>query len=259
MRRRPIRSGPGPARAERLRPALRGRRARLLAAALALVLTAGAAAGEFTARQLIRSRIARAAPVLGDTLTIRTGDGSALWDLANRRIPRLDVSSEDARLGPLPQAAVRARLDDVRLGGTTAVARTHAEVTVPARSLGTAVRTAAGSMPVGQVRTDPAAGTVEVALGQGGFGRLTLRPVIADGKVSLTVSNLTVLGRSVPPDDLGKAVPGPADGRPYPLGLRAGSVQVLPDGLRVVLDGGPGTLSGPDGGWTPAPDPGATP
>lgn len=249
-----------PLRTDRPRPAARGRRTRLLAAALALVLAAGAGAGEFTARQLIRSRIARAAPALGDTLTARTGDGSALWDLANRRIPRLDISSEDARLGPLPQAAVRARLDDVRLGGTTTVARTHAEVTVPVRSLGAAVRAAAGSTPVGQVRTDPAAGTVEVALGQGGFGRLTLRPVIADGRVSLTVSSLTVLGRGLPPDDPGRGGGwGPSDGRPYPLGLRAGSVQVLADGLRVVLDGGPGTVSAPDGGWTAAPDPGAAP
>ncbi|MCX5207796.1 DUF2993 domain-containing protein [Kitasatospora sp. NBC_00240] len=264
MRRRPFRSGPARPRATRVRPAQRGRRARLLAAGLALVLAAGAGAGEFTARQLIRSRIARAAPALGDTLTARTGGDSALWDsalwdLALRRIPRLDISSEDARLGPLPQATVRAHLDDVRLGPGTSVAATHAEVTVPVRSLDAAVRGAAGSMPVGQVRTDPAAGTVEVALGRGGFGRLTLRPVIADGRVSLTVSSLTVLGRAVPPDSLGQdgRLGGAAD-RPYPLGLRAGSVQVLQEGLRVVLDGGPGTLSDRGGDWVAAPHAGAT-
>ncbi|MFE2913167.1 LmeA family phospholipid-binding protein [Kitasatospora indigofera] len=233
---------------------------------LALLLVAGAGAGEFTARQLIRSRIARLAPALGDSLTARTAGGPALWALAHRRIPRLDLSTEDARLGPLPQVTVRARLDDVRLGAATSVAGTHAEVTVPVRSLGAAVRAAAGSVPVGQVRSDPVAGTVEVTLGQGGLGRLTLRPVIADGRVSLTVSSLTVLGRAVPPSSLGSAGGlggagglGAADGRPYPLGLRAGSVQVLPEGLRVVLDGGPGTLSGRDGGWTAAPGPAAAP
>ncbi|MFD0262861.1 hypothetical protein ACFVH7_31870 [Kitasatospora indigofera] len=289
MRRRCFRSGPGRARlpgprSPRLRPGPRGRRAAPLAAALALLLVAGAGAGEFTARQLIRSRIARLAPALGDSLTARTAGGPALWALAHRRIPRLDLSTEDARLGPLPQVTVRARLDDVRLGAATSVAGTHAEVTVPVRSLGAAVRAAAGSVPVGQVRSDPVAGTVEVALGQGGLGRLTLRPVIADGRVSLTVSSLTVLGRAVPPGSLGSAgglgsadglagAGGPAgadgtggagglgaaDGRPYPLGLRAGSVQVLPEGLRVVLDGGPGTLSGRDGGWTAAPGPAAAP
>ncbi|MFE3110315.1 hypothetical protein ACFXKJ_12970 [Kitasatospora indigofera] len=239
---------------------------------LALLLVAGAGAGEFTARQLIRSRIARLAPALGDSLTARTAGGPALWALAQRRIPRLDLSTEDARLGPLPQVTVHARLDDVRLGAATSVAGTHAEVTVPVRSLDAAVRAAAGSVPVGQVRSDPGAGTVEVALGQGGLGRLTLRPVIADGRVSLTVSSLTVLGRAVPPGSLGGAGGlgsagglagagglGAADGRPYPLGLRAGSVQVLPEGLWVVLDGGPGTLSGRDGGWTAAPGPAAAP
>jgi hypothetical protein len=164
------------------------------------------------------------------------------------------VGSDHAGLGPLPDVAFRAHLDDVRLGGPGrgSVAGSRAEVTVSTRSIGAAVETAvrAGhpSMPVTSVDTDPAAGTIAVALGPGGLGRLTLRPAITGGRVTLTVASLTVLGRPVAADAIGStggglgAGPGPQ--RPYPLGLAATTVQVLPTGMVITLKGGPSTLGG---------------
>ncbi|MCX4695384.1 LmeA family phospholipid-binding protein [Streptomyces sp. NBC_01408] len=210
--------------------------------ALVLLTVVATGAAEFTARTLIQNRVARAAPALGDDVTVGVAGDWALWGLAHRSVPRLDISSDDARLGPLSQVRVRARLDDVRLGGRPGVGSSHVEVTVPTRSLAAAIRTAAPAVAVASVTADPSRGTVLAAVGPGGAGQLTLRPVLADGKVTLAVDGLTVLGRPVPADRLGmgEGVLGPGPGAPkdYPIGLTATSVRVRPDGLHITLAGG---------------------
>ncbi|GAA4996673.1 LmeA family phospholipid-binding protein [Kitasatospora paranensis] len=243
-------------RLSRVRAAVRRHRV-ATAAGVALAVLCAAGAGELTARDLLRDRIAGAAPALGGDVTVGGAGGSVLWDLMTRHIPRLDVGSDHAGLGPLPDVSFRAHLDDVRLGGPGrgSVAGTRAEVTVPTGSIGAAVeavvRATHPSMPVASVDTDPAAGTVTVALGPGGVGLLTLRPAVTGGRVTLTVASLTVLGRPVAADALGGpgglggglgALPGPQ--RPYPLGLTATSVRTLPTGLTITLKGGPSTLGG---------------
>ncbi|MCX5015442.1 DUF2993 domain-containing protein [Streptomyces sp. NBC_00555] len=216
--------------------------------AVALVAALGTGAAEFTARNVIENRIAAAAPALGNDVAVGVAADWALWDLARENIPRLDISSDDARLGRLAQVRVRARLDDVRLGGRATVGSTHAEVTVPTQSIGAAIRAAAGSVPVTAVTTDPEKGTVLAAVGPGGAGQLTLRPVLADGKVTLAVDGFTVFGRSVPASRLGMGSGGlgsePGAPKEYPLGLRATSAEVQPDGLHVTLTGGPSPLTG---------------
>ncbi|GAA3252729.1 LmeA family phospholipid-binding protein [Streptomyces lavendulae] len=233
------------------RPALTGTRSALrrhllltVTSAVAVVAVAATAAAESAADAVIRHRVAKAAPGLGDAVTVGVGDDWALWDLAHGSIPRLDVGSDDARVGRLSGVRVRARLDDVRLDGRATVGGTRAEVTVSPGAIAGAIRAAAPSVAVASVTADPAAGTVLAADGPGGAGRLTLRPAEADGKVTLDVRQLTVFGRSVPAGRLGldRLVPGPDAGRAYPLGLRATSADVRPDGLHVSLEGGPGPL-----------------
>ncbi|MEV7520452.1 LmeA family phospholipid-binding protein [Streptomyces sp. NPDC091371] len=213
---------------------------------LAAVLATGVA--EFAARGVIRDRVAAAAPALGDGVAVGVGDGWALWDLARGNIPRLDVSTEDARVGRLTDVRVQARLDDVRLGERATVGGTHARVTASTRSIAAAIREAAPSVPVAAVTTDPERGTVLAAVGPGGVGQLTLRPVLADGKVTLAVDGLTLFGRSVPADRLGLAdgALGSRAGVPkdYPLGLEATSVRVQADGVQIALTGGPSPLPG---------------
>ncbi|MEU7725879.1 DUF2993 domain-containing protein [Streptomyces sp. NPDC040724] len=213
---------------------------------LLAVVAAGAA--EFTARSVIRDHVTKAAPGLGEDVTVGVAGDWALWDLAHGSIPRLDISSDDARVGRLPQVRVRARLDDVRLGDGAAVGATHAEVTASTQSLATAIRTAVPAVSVSAVTTDPARGTILAAVGPGGAGQLTLRPVLADGRVTLAVDGLTVFGRSVPTSRLGMGEGGfgaePGAPKEYPLGLKATSVRVQPDGLDVALTGGPAPLAG---------------
>jgi hypothetical protein len=230
----------------KIRAALRRHRAAAIAASVALVAVVAAGAGEFTARNIIQNRIANAAPAALGSMTVNES-GLALWDVMNKHIPTLDISSSNAHLGPLSQVSVQAQLDNVRLGGKATMSGAHAVFTVPALSIGVAVQAAVGSVPVTSVTTDPASGTIAVALGPGGIGQLTLHPVITGGKLSLPVAGLTVFGRSVPPSRLGKAGRGlgSASGvqRAYPLSLKATSLHVLPYGLQVTLSGGPGILT----------------
>ncbi|MEW2083256.1 DUF2993 domain-containing protein [Streptomyces sp. NPDC005283] len=226
------------------------RRHLVLTVSTAVVLVAAVATGvaEFTARNMIQNRIAEAAPSLGDNVAVSVAGDWALWDLAHKNIPRLDISSDDAHLGHLSQVSVHARLDDVRLGSAATVGSTHAQVTARTQSLAAAIQTAAPSTPVVSVTTDPAKGTILAAVGPAGAGQLTLRPVLKDGKVTLAVDGLTVFGRSVPTSRLGtgNGGPGSAPGaqKDYSLGLKATSVHVQPDGLHIALTGGPSTLAG---------------
>ncbi|MFB6613893.1 DUF2993 domain-containing protein [Streptomyces sp. NPDC085524] len=241
MKRPPVKRRP-----VKIRAALRRHLALTVTAAVALVAVLGAGAAEFAARGVLRNRIAAAAPALGDDVAVSAAGDWVLWQLVQERIPRLDISSDDARTGRLDHLKVEARLDDVRFGGKTTVGAAHAEVTASTESIAAAIRTAAPSVRVGAVTTDPARGTVLASVGPGGAGQLTLRPVLADGRVGLTVDGLTLFGRSVPADRLGAGDgafgAGPGAPKEYPLGLRATSVHVRPDGLHVALAAGPGPL-----------------
>ncbi|SEM05466.1 LmeA family phospholipid-binding protein [Streptacidiphilus jiangxiensis] len=228
----------------RVGPTPRGRRVLAVAAALTVTVAVAAGAGEYAADRVIRDRIAAAAPALGADLTVGES-GSALWDVAEQRIPRLDVSSDDATLGQLGPVDVQARLDDVRFDGAAAtVSGSSAEVTVPAQAVADAVQAAAPSVTVGGVTARPGSGTLVVALGLGGAAQLTLRPVLQDGRVVVTAVSATVLGAPVPADRLAALTAGIGRGarQDYPLGLHATSVAVTADGLRIQLTGGPSPL-----------------
>ncbi|MEU9162844.1 LmeA family phospholipid-binding protein [Streptomyces sp. NPDC048424] len=235
-------------RLTKTRAALRRHLVLTITTTAVLLSAVAAGAAEFTARAVIRNHVTQAAPGLGGDVAVGVADDWALWDLARGNIPRLDISSDDARVGRLPQVRVRARLDDVRLGDGGTVGGTHAEVTASTQSLAAAIRTAVPAVPVSAVTTDPARGTVLASVGPGGAGQLTLRPVLADGKVTLAVDGLTVFGHSVPTGQfgMGEGALGPEADAPekYPLGLKATSVRVQADGLHVALTGGPAPLAG---------------
>lgn len=187
------------------------RRALVVVAAVALVAVTGAGVGESAACRMIRDRVVHAAPRLGSGMTVSEGGGPVLWDLVNGDIPQLVIGSEDADIGALSEVSVHAQLDDVRFAGRRTVGAVHVEVTVPLQSLASAVQAAAPSMAVSSVTTDPGAGTITLAVGPGGLGQLTLHPAITDGRISVTVADLTVFGRFLPIGRPGSS--GPERGR----------------------------------------------
>ncbi|WP_458077877.1 LmeA family phospholipid-binding protein [Streptomyces sp. EMB26] len=233
-------------RTSTIRTRLRRRRTTKIAAAAVLLTVALTGVGELAARNMIQNRLTKAAPSLGNA-TVSEGDSWALWDLANQRIPRLDVSSDDAHLGQLSPVSVKARLDDVHLGDRPTIGSTHVQVSVPPEAIAAAIQTAAPSAQVASVTTDPASGTIRAAVGPAGGGQLTLQPVLKDGKVSVTVNELTLFGRTIPADRLGMTEDAlsTAPVKGYPLGLKATDLHVQPDSLKITLTGGPTTLPGP--------------
>jgi hypothetical protein len=222
----------------------RRRRAVAVATVLAVMALTAAGTGEYAAGRLIRDRIAAAAPGLGADLSV-TEAGSALWDVVRQQIPRLDLTSDDATLGRLGPVDVQVRLDDVRFGGSApTVGDASAAVTVPLQSVADSVQAAVPSATVDGVTADPAAGTLRVMLGPGGVVQLTLRPSLTDGRVGVTAVSADIFGEAMSADRLATLTSG-LDRRAqhaYPLGLRATSVQVDADGLRVELTAGPGPI-----------------
>ncbi|MGV9566748.1 LmeA family phospholipid-binding protein [Streptomyces sp. NPDC003480] len=209
--------------------------------ALALLLTVAGA--ELTARTLLHDRLATVAGrVLGKGSDIRIDGGPALLDLWERHLDAVTIRSDHARLGRIPDVAVRARLDDIRLNGrhSGTVARTHAEVAVPAASLQALAVASGGRLPVTGVRPDPEDGTLTLDLGQGGLAQVTLRPGLKDGRLTLAVDSAEVLGGPAPAAlvDRIRGTLSDRTGAAYPLGLKATALDITESGLDVTLAGG---------------------
>lgn len=210
------------------------------------MIVVGSAVAELTAQHIISDEVTEKLPRLGAASVTEAGSW-ALWDLTRGRIPRLDISTDDAVVGPLPQVAVNAQLDDVVFSGTLTVKDTHVQVTVPPSSIASALHTAAPSIAVDSVTADPSDGTVVAAIGPGGLGQLKLKPDLKGGRVTVSVVSLTAMGMDVPLSSipqLGADLTTQSARQHYPLGLTAKSVQVDDAGVQVDLSGGPSELKG---------------
>lgn len=226
----------------------RRRAASVTAVALAVVLLAGGVT-ELAARALLHNRLAAAADrALGKGSSVDVEGGSALADLLDRHLDAVTVANDDATLGRIPDVSVRARLDDIRLTGERSgtVARTHADIEIPATSLQSMTADRDSQLPVSAVHFDDEADTVTLELGQGGLGHVTLQPRVQDGRMALHLESATILGRAAPARLVDRIQDGLAQrtDAAYPLGLKATSVQVTSTGLSVDLDGGPTALPG---------------
>ncbi|MFF4585803.1 DUF2993 domain-containing protein [Streptomyces sp. NPDC001388] len=228
----------------------RYRTASVAVTALAVLLLAATVA-EVAARGLLRGRMATAADrVLGDGSDVHVDGGPALLDLFDRHIDAVTVSSDHATVGRIPDVSVRARLDDIRLTGNASgtVARTQADVEIPAASLQSLAAGSGGRLPVSAVRLDDAADTLTLVLGRGGLGEATLRPQLQNGRVTLHLEDAEILGSPAPAGFVDRIQDGLSDraGLDYPLGLKATSLDVTDTGLDVALTGGPTRLPAQD-------------
>ncbi|MFJ4670528.1 LmeA family phospholipid-binding protein [Kitasatospora purpeofusca] len=230
-----------------LRPATRrGRVLRAVAVPVTalLALTAGA---ETVARHVLESRIAdRTAKAFGTRVEVDTGSGPALLKILDRHLDHVTLSADNARLGGLNGASARITLDDVRFGKPApGAAEVSADITIPADALAATVRDSGQNLPVGTAHTDPATGTIQLGLGAGGTGQLTLKPALVDGSVTVTATALQFLGRTVTGPQLDRinerltTKKKPTD---YPLGLEPTALAVTPTGLTLHLAAGPTTL-----------------
>ncbi|MFJ2393876.1 DUF2993 domain-containing protein [Streptomyces sp. NPDC087843] len=216
------------------------------------VLVALPVGGELLARAELQHRVrtATASRVPDGDLRIGLSSRPALLQLADRRLPFIEVDGAHARIGRIPDASFHARLEDVRLTGggdrRAEVASARVTVLIPPSAVA-ALTAGSGGLPVTGVRTDPHRDTLTLLFGQGGLGSVTVRPETAGGRVGMTVTSVEIMGRTAP-DAVARrirdAVAQRADPEAYPLGLRATSARVEEDGIHVRLrSDGPTTLS----------------
>ncbi|MDH6133449.1 hypothetical protein P3T37_002845 [Kitasatospora sp. MAA4] len=231
------------------RPATRrGRITRAVVLSVAALL-AVVGVGEAVARHVLENRIASGMGKSLDTrVTVDTGDGPALLTLFDRHLGRVTLSADNARLGPLTDASVRVTLDDVHLAEPATASQVRADVTIPADSLAQAVRDSGQGIPVSGARTDPATGSLLLTVGPGGMGQLTLKPALADGRVTITATSLQLLGRTItgpPLDQINTRLMARNQQADYPLSLKPLALTVTPTGLALTLASGPTTLKHP--------------
>lgn len=230
-----------------IRPMLRRHRTAAIAVITLIALLLTAALAELIARTVVHSRIENAAgQALGRSSDVDVDGGLSLFALFDRHFDAVTISNDHATLDRLPDVAVTARLEDVRLTGKSSgsVAHVHADVQVPAASIQDMVSASGGQIPVTAVQLDEEADTITLTFGQGGFGQATLQPRIEDGQMALHLEHAEVLGNPAPDQVTDQIRDGLADrtDAQYPLGMQATSVDVTDTGLAVTLDGGPTTL-----------------
>ncbi|TQK50384.1 DUF2993 family protein [Streptomyces sp. SLBN-118] len=221
------------------------RRRTWIALAVAGVLVAVPVCGELLARSVLEGRIeAAAARALDGEVDIDLASRPALLQLGDRHLPFVELDGDHVRLGRVPDAEVHARLDDVRFAGGApdgaTVGSARATVVIPVSAVAQMAGDL-GGMPVTEVRTDPGTDTLTLVVGRAGIGSLTLRPRIRDGRVEMTVASAAIMGRPAPDrmtDRIGDSLARRDEGRDYPLGLEATSLEVRADGIQVHLTAG---------------------
>ncbi|MFD8418457.1 DUF2993 domain-containing protein [Streptomyces sp. NPDC059466] len=228
------------------------RRRTVTALACVGVLLALPVGGELLARAELRHRVrtAMASRVPDGDLHIGLSSRPALLQLADRRLPFVEVDGTHARIGRIPDASFHARLDGVRLtggaDGRAEVASARVTVLIPPSAVA-GLTGDSGGLPVTAVRTDPRRDTLTLLIGQGGLGSVTVRPETVGGRVRMTVTSVEVMGRPAPDAverRIRDAVAQLAAPEDYPLGLRATSARVEEDGIHVRLTtDGPATVN----------------
>ncbi|MCX4572524.1 DUF2993 domain-containing protein [Streptomyces sp. NBC_01571] len=216
------------------------------------VLVALPVGGEPLARAELQHRVrtAIASRVPDGDLRIGLSSRPAFLQLADKRLPFVEVDGAHARLGRIPDASFHARLEDVRLTGggdrRAEVASARVTVLIPPGAVA-GLTGDPGGLPVTEVRTDPYQDTLTLLFGQGGLGSVTVRPGTAAGRVRMTVTSVEIMGRAAPDAvarRIREAVAQRAAPEAYPLGLRATSARVEEDGIHVRLrSDGPATPS----------------
>ncbi|MEU0368944.1 DUF2993 domain-containing protein [Streptomyces sp. NPDC006283] len=227
-------------------------RMRRIAVGTAAVLVSGCGAGETVARHSVADRVTTVLDGrLGAGPDVSLGSRPALLAVLNGTLPSLSVSGH-ADVAGFTGVPVSVRLSDVTVDrardtATVSGSRVTADVSTEAVTRRIVSGDGQGAAMVSGVTTDPAAGTLELAV-HGGMAAIRVRPVVAEDRVALSVIDGEVLGSAAPPallDRVQSAVDAlaPPDGPEHQkdadaLGLRLTEVTVTDDGLRVALTGG---------------------
>lgn len=166
-----------------------------------------------------------------------------LWQLLDRQVPSVTLSTDDTAFGPAQEMQVRAEVRDVDLRdeaeGAGIIGSSNAEIDWPTSGiLATVQGQPAGSL-VTDVTADESAGTLTFTVGGQGLAEFTARPVVNNGVVAVETTDATILGIGLPTALVDGVVQILASGlQQYPLGMQATEVRVTDAGVELELEGG---------------------
>jgi hypothetical protein len=208
----------------------------LIVAALGI---AGLVGGELYARHRANSVVAAATQcVIQDGATVSFGSSPFLLQHLRGHYNDITIHTAGNNIKNAKGMKADIEIDDVDLNGNAdskgTIGKLDANITWTSAGIQETIQ---NSLPfigglVNSVTTDPSAGTIELT-GAMGLGGVTVKPVVADGKLTLQVYKVNALGVLIPHETAQTALNTftAALLKQYPLGIQADSVQVTSDGV----------------------------
>jgi DUF2993 family protein len=255
-----------PATQDTAEPAKAKRRFRLRGDPVSIILVlvivaalgiAGLVGGELYARHRANSVVATATEcVIQDGATVSFGSSPFLLQHLAGHYNDITIHTAGHNIKNAKGMKADIEIDDVDLHGNAdskgTIGKLDANITWTSDGIQETIQ---NSLPfigglVNSVTTDPSAGTIELT-GAMSLGGVTVKPQVADGKLTLQVYKVNALGVSIPHETAQTALNTftAALLKQYPLGIQADSVQVTNDG--VVAHFSTHNASIPPGGQDP--------
>ena len=200
---------------------------------------AGLVGGELYARHRANSVVAAAtACVIQDGATVSFGSSPFLLQHLSGHYNDITIHTAGHNIKNAKGMKADIEIDDVDLHDNAdskgTIGKLDANITWTSDGIQETVQ---NSLPfigglVSSVTTDASAGTIELT-GAMGLGGVTVKPVVADGKLTLQVYKVNALGVLIPHETAQTALNTftAALLKQYPLGIQADSVQVSNDGV----------------------------
>jgi hypothetical protein len=200
---------------------------------------AGLVGGEIYARHRANSVVASATScVIQDGATVSFGSSPFLVQHVMGHYKDITIHTAGNNIKNAKGMKADIEIDDVDLHGNAdskgTIGKLDANITWTSAGIQETIQ---NSVPfigglVNSVTTDPSAGTIELT-GAMGLGGVTVKPEVADGKLTLQVYKVNALGVLIPHETAQTALNTftAALLKQYPLGIKADSVQVTSDGV----------------------------
>lgn len=200
---------------------------------------AGLVGGELYARNRADSVVAAATQcVIQDGATASFGSSPFLLQHVTGHYKDITIHTAGNNIRNAKGMKADIEIDDVDLHGNAdskgTIGKLDANITWTSAGIQETIQ---NSVPfigglVDSVTTDPNAGTIDLA-GAMGLGGISVKPQVADGKLTLQVYKVNALGVMIPHETAQTALNTftAALLKQYPLGIKADSVQVTSDGV----------------------------
>lgn len=180
---------------------------------------------------------------LGSQVDVGLSWKPVLLQMAGKSIPYVTIDSSGATFGPALGMQVHARANDIEVkdspDSSGTIGSSTADVTWKTDGILATIQSQTLGNMVTSVTPDPAAGTLEFAVGPAGLADLTVRPTVQDGQVKVETVGAEILGLGLPTALVDGIVQTLTDSlQQYPLGMAPTSLTVTDDAIEMHLEGG---------------------